>query len=145
MCLNPLTCEANAAPRATVDATIDPPIPIEDEDAPVFEVGEATLETMEEGSPVEQLAVVQTEDGTELWPETNRTKPALTTLPLNTRIFVDRNLGGGWSSVYVDKYQRGAALGVSQGTHGYVSTNRVSTDMPDPDAWLHRISKPGHG
>jgi hypothetical protein len=134
-----------AAPSAAVPAAPEPPIPVEEPDTPVFETGTATIETMEEGAPVEQLGVVQTEDGTKLWPAANRDQPELGLLPLNTRVFVDRNLTGGWSSVYVDRHQQGSSLPVGEGTHGYVATGRVSTDMPDPDARLHRITQEGQG
>jgi hypothetical protein len=120
-------------------------VPIEAPGAPVFELGAAALESMEPGTPVEQLGVVQTEDGTNLWPETDRKKAKLGLLPMNTRVFVDRKLAAGWSSVYVDRHQRGKSLPVSQGTHGYVASKRVNTDMPDPDAWLYRITTPGQG
>lgn len=119
--------------------------PIEEEDAPVFDVGDAALEAQEEGERIETLGVVQTEDGANLWPETGRTQPMLGTLPFNTLVFIDRRLDGTWFSVYVEKHQRGGALPVAPGTHGFVQAIRVSPDMPDPEAWLYRITKPGQG
>jgi Domain of unknown function (DUF4157) len=123
--------------------------PEEEEGTPTFELGDAELEAMEadegEGTPVEEFGVIQTDDGANLWPEPGRDKPMLGLLPLNTKVFLDRRLPGNWASVYVESHQRGAALPVPSGTHGFVQLERVSTDMPDPDAWLFRITKSGQG
>lgn len=114
-------------------------------DEAVFEPSEAELEELEEGEGVGQQGVVQADEGTNLWPEANRDVPALGLLPLNTRVFVDRKIGQNWYSVYVERHQRGNSLPVAEGTHGYVDASRVSADMPDPDAWLFRITKIGQG
>ncbi len=112
---------------------------------PIFEPTDAELDVMEEGNSIERTGVVQTDDGANLWPQTNRRKPKLGLLPQNTRVFVDREVGGGWYSVYVAGHQRGESLPVREGTHGYVEASRINSDMPDPGAWLFRITKGGQG
>jgi hypothetical protein len=49
-------------------------------------------------------------------------------LPVNTRLFVDRELMGDWFYVILD-----------DGTAGYIMKGLVNTDLPDPQATLHRI------
>jgi hypothetical protein len=115
---------------------------------PVFEPSAEKLEEMEdEGQPVEQVGLVEPDEGTYLWPspDPKRAKPALGLLPINTRVFVDRKLDGGWYLVYVEGHQRGQALPVPEGTHGYVAAARVNTDMPDPGSWFYRVTTGGQG
>lgn len=120
-----------------------------DEDSfeePIFEPTDTQLEEMEEeGEPVEQVGIVEPDEGTKLWPQVDRSQPELGLLPINTRVFVDRKIGGGWYSVYVEGHQRGESLPVGVGTHGYVAATRVNLDMPDPGAWFFRITKSGQG
>ena len=111
----------------------------------IFEPTEAELEAPEEGKKVEQVGVVEPDEGTYLWPQTDRDKEALGLLPMNTRLFVDRRVSKSWYSVYVEGHQRDESLPVEKGTHGYVAANRVNTDMPDSGAWLFRITKGGQG
>lgn len=145
LCIDPGKCEQ---PRA--DSPNEEPehvTPEEQMDTPSFGVGDAAFEAMEEegGEPIEQYGVVQTDDGANLWPEANQNQPKRGLLSLNTKVFVERAVGDNWYSVYVEAHQRGGALPVASGTHGFVQASRVSIDMPDPDAWLHRITKDGQG
>ena len=119
---------------------------IEDEslDDPVFEPTDAFLDDLEGGGKIQQYGVVQTNEGGHLWAAQDRTKN-LGTLPLNTKVFVDRDIGHEWVDVYVEKHQRGKKLPVKKGTHGYMAKNRINFDMPDPEAWLYRIKKAGIG
>ncbi|GAA4276779.1 eCIS core domain-containing protein [Aquimarina mytili] len=112
---------------------------------PVFEPTEKQLTDMEEGTPVETNGVVQHDEGTTLWPQTNRVNTSLGILPLNTRVFVDRKDKHGWYSVYVMGHQEGSTLPVKKGTHGYIPAHRINIDMPDPGARLYRITKEGQG
>jgi len=119
-------------------------------DEPVFEPTKEKIEEMEEedeGAPVEQIGIVEPDEGTSLWPTPDpaRKQPRLGLLPMNTRVLVDRKLPGGWYLVYVEGHQRNEPLPVAAGTHGYVPANRVNLDMPDPGAWFHRIWKFGQG
>jgi hypothetical protein len=114
-------------------------------DEPVFEPTDTELEGMEEGEQVEQIGIVQTDDGANLWSKTDRNEPLVGLLPQNTRVFVDRKFSGDWYSVYVEGHQRQKSLPVPEGAHGYVDASRVNLDMPDPGAWLFRITKSGQG
>ena len=108
---------------------------------PVFEPTREQFDEMDEGNQVELTGIVQTEDGANLWAQPDRKQAKLGLLKQNTRVFVDRKLPGNWYSVYVEGHQRGEAPGVTEGTFGYIDGSRINTDMPDPGAWLYRITK----
>lgn len=125
-------------------------VPKQDEHAGSFDISDAEFEMMEQGAAVEKYGVVEMEEGTNLWPQANRTQAPLGVLPLNTKLFVERDVGNGWAEVYVEGHQLAGRSGaqtvpVKSGTHGFVSINRVSTDMPDEGAWLFRITTAGQG
>jgi hypothetical protein len=54
-------------------------------------------------------------------------------LPLNERLFVDRRLSGGWYRVIL-----------KDGAYGYVAASHVNTELPEPNARLHRIKGGEH-
>ena len=112
---------------------------------PVFEPTEKQLVSIEEGKAIELNGIVQHDEGTSLWPQPNRSESRLGILPLNTLVFVDTKDNNGWYSVYVIKHQKNKGLPVKKGTHGYIPSERINTDMPDSDAWLFRITKSGQG
>ncbi len=124
---------------------VDPLQPSEGYEEPVFEPTDKELDATEEGKAIEEYGIVQVDDGTNLWPHPDRSEPSLGLLPQNTRVFIDRNVGNGWVSVFVEGHQRGKSIPVPEGTMGYISAVSINKDLPDPGAWLYRIEKDGQG
>ncbi len=88
------------------------------------------------GTAVHALGLVGTDEGVHLRSQptdatTLEASTILTLLPLNTLLFVNRELPGGWYHVALD-----------DGRMGYVAKANITTDLPDPGSKLHRI-QPG--
>jgi hypothetical protein len=81
----------------------------------------------EAGTEVLKIGIVATDEGVNFRPVPDTTSTA-TRLPLNTRLLVNRDVGGGWYHVVLD-----------DGRDGYVAKANVSTDLPDADSRLYRI------
>lgn len=117
----------------------------DESDEPVFVPTDEQLSESEEGTAIEMTGLVQHDEGTFLWPNPDRSQPALGLLPLNTRLFVDRIDKSNWYSVFVEDHQLGKSLPVAKGTFGYIPYERINLDLPDNRSWLHRINKDGQG
>lgn len=114
-------------------------------DGPTFGPTDEELESGEEGASMDKAGIVQTQNGAKLRTLPSHLAPTFALLPLNTKVYIDRLLPGDWYEVYVEGHQRGHSLPVAQGTHGYIAKGEINTDMPDPNAWLFRITKSGQG
>jgi hypothetical protein len=57
-------------------------------------------------------------------------KPPLGEFPVNTQVFIDRRLPGGWYHVVVTK----------TGQTGYMAASLLETNLPDPESRFHRIA-----
>jgi hypothetical protein len=84
----------------------------------------------EEGAEVGKLGIVQIDAGTALRRKPDPAGEEIRTLPLNTRMAVDRRVKGGWYFVIFDN-----------GEFGYVAESDVNTSLPDPEARLYRIEE----
>lgn len=91
----------------------------------------ALRDTFAEGTPVHKQGLVATDDGANLRAKPDPGSPVLDLLPLNTPVFVDRQLPENWYFV---------TLG--DGRTGYLPASRVNLMLPEPGARLHRI-QPG--
>ena len=86
----------------------------------------------QEGEKVDRLGLVQVDKGTVLCKMADN-NTAFKTLPLNTRVAVDRRVKGGWYFVVLDN-----------GDYGYTAESDINTTLPDPGARLYRV-QPGEG
>ncbi|MEW7847660.1 DUF4157 domain-containing protein [Massilia aurea] len=90
--------------------------------------GSQQFSDWEEGTEVQKLGIVAVEDGTNLRPTAQPGSTPIAKLPLNTRLFVNRDQGAGWYQVVLE-----------DGRYGFVAKANVSTDLPDAGSRLYRI------
>lgn len=112
---------------------------ITDASAPTFEamkdnrrilLREQALRT---GTPVAKIGLVSNDDGVNLRDVPANGSTVLRRLDLNQRLFVERELTGGWLRVVIDGQEE-----------GYVAASHVTTDLPEPNAKLHRLKSGEH-
>lgn len=92
------------------------------------DTGSPLLANWEQGIAVGKIGLVAVDEGTFLRPAPDTQSQPLGKLPLNTRVYVDRERQGGWYHVVLD-----------DGREGFAAKANVTVDLPDGGARLHRI------
>jgi hypothetical protein len=91
---------------------------------------ESTGELQPQGKDIQKLGIVYKDEGVNLrdHPLPGDRSRVVQQLPFNTKLFVDKELPGGWYFVTL-----------TNGEYGYVTASQVKTNLPEPSAKLHKI------
>ncbi|HBW89295.1 MAG TPA: hypothetical protein DEG17_10580 [Cyanobacteria bacterium UBA11149] len=89
------------------------------------------------GTEVQTIGIVANQSGVNLRekPATDEKSAIIKNLPFNTRVFVDKALPGDWYRVTLTSGEYG-----SSGEYGYVAASNIKTNLPEPNARLHKIA-----